>query len=230
MATRVQWLGHACLLIESDGKKILIDPFLTNNPKAAARPEDVEADIILVSHGHEDHLGDTVAIAGRTGATVVSTYEMSNYLKTQGLTRLHGMQHGGGHQVDPSVHVKLTVAFHGSTLPGGGYGGNPCGFLITLADGTKIYDACDTALFGDMKLIGEDGLDLAAVPIGDYYTMGPADAVKAVKLLQPRLAMPIHYSTFVQIEQDPHAWASRVGSETAAKAVVPQPGDWVEVR
>ena len=132
MATRVQWLGHACLLIESDGKRVLIDPFLTGNPMAAAKAEEVEADVILVSHGHEDHLGDTVAIAQRTGATVVSVYELSNWLKGQGLTKLHGMQHGGGCQVDPDIHVKLTIAFHGSTLPGGGYGGNPCGFLITF--------------------------------------------------------------------------------------------------
>jgi L-ascorbate metabolism protein UlaG (beta-lactamase superfamily) len=230
MATRVQWLGHACLLVESDGKHILIDPFLTGNPMAAASPDEVEADVILVSHGHEDHLGDTVAIAKRTGATVVANYELGSWLKGQGLSKVHGMQHGGGCQVDPTVHVKLTVAFHGSTLPGGGYGGNPCGFLITLADGTRIYDAADTGLFGDMKLIGEDGLDLAIVPIGDYFTMGPDDAIKAVKFLQPKAVLPIHYDTFPPIQQDVHAWARRVGDETAAKALVPKPGEWSDVR
>ena len=230
MSTRVQWLGHACLLIESDGKRVLIDPFLTGNPMAAAKAEDVEADVILVSHGHEDHLGDTVAIAKRTGATVVSTYELSNWLKGQGLTRLHGMQHGGGCQVDPSIHVKLTIAFHGSTLPGGGYGGNPCGFLLTFADGARIYDASDTGLFGDMKLIGEGGLDLAILPIGDYYTMGPDDALRAVKFLQPKAVLPIHYNTFPPIQQDVHAWARRVDEETSAKAFVPEPGGWVDIR
>lgn len=230
MATRVQWLGHACLLIESDGKRLLIDPFLTANPMAAAKPEEVQADVILVSHGHEDHLGDTVAIAKRTGATVVCNYELSNWLKSQGLTKLHGMQQGGGCQVTPSIHVKLTLAFHGSTLPGGGYGGNACGFLVSFQDGSRIYDAADTGLFGDMKLIGEEGLDLAILPIGDYYTMGPSDAIRAVKLLQPRLVMPIHYNTFPPIEQDVNAWAERVHEETAAKAMVPKPGEWVEVR
>ena len=230
MATRVQWLGHACLLIESDGKRVLIDPFLTGNPKAAAKPEEVEADVILVSHGHEDHLGDTLAIAGRTGATVVANYELGTWLKGQGLAKVHGMQHGGGCRVDPSVHVKLTLAFHGSTLPGGGYGGNPCGFLVTLADGSRIYDAADTALFGDMKLIGEGGLDLAILPIGDYFTMGPDDALRAVKLLQPKAVLPIHYDTFPPIQQDAHAWADRVNEETSARAFVPEPGGWVDVR
>jgi L-ascorbate metabolism protein UlaG (beta-lactamase superfamily) len=229
MATRVRWLGHACLLIESDGKRVLIDPFLTGNPMAAAGPDEVEADVILVSHGHEDHLGDTVAIARRTGATVVTNYELSNWLKDQGLTRLHGMQHGGGCQVAPAIHVKLTVAFHGSTLPGGGYGGNPCGFLITFQDGTRIYDAADTGLFGDMSLIGEGGLDLAILPIGDYYTMGPEDAIRAVKLLRPRAVLPIHYNTFPPIRQDARAWADRVKEETSANPLVPEPGGWSDV-
>jgi L-ascorbate metabolism protein UlaG (beta-lactamase superfamily) len=230
MSTRVQWLGHACLLIESDGKRVLIDPFLSGNPMAAAKPEEVEADVILVSHGHEDHLGDTVAIAKRTGATVVANYELGNWLKGQGLTKVHGMQHGGGCLVDPAIHVRLTIAFHGSTLPGGGYGGNPCGFLITFDDGARIYDAADTGLFGDMKLIGEEGLDLAILPIGDYYTMGPADAVRAVKLLQPKTVLPIHYNTFPPIRQDVKAWAERVNEETSAKAIAPEPGGWVDVR
>ena len=230
MSTRVQWLGHACLLIESDGKRVLIDPFLTGNPMAAATPEAVEADVILVSHGHEDHLGDTVAIARRTGATVVANYELGTWLKGQGLTKVHGMQHGGGCQVDPAIHVKLTLAFHGSTLPGGGYGGNPCGFVLTFADGTRVYDAADTGLFGDMRLIGEEGIDLAVLPIGDYFTMGPDDAIRAVKLLRPRAVLPIHYNTFPPIRQDARAWADRVKEETSANPLVPEPGGWSDVR
>ena len=229
MSTRVQWLGHACLLIESDGKRVLIDPFLTGNPMAAARPEDVEADVILVSHGHEDHLGDTVAIAKRTGATVVATYELGNWLKGQGLTKVHGMQHGGGCQVDPAIHVKLTLAFHGSTLPGGGYGGNPCGFLITFADGSRVYDAADTGLFGDMKLIGEEGIDLAILPIGDNFTMGPADALRALKLLMPRKVLPIHYNTWDLIAQDATAWAEQVRGQRQAEPIVLKPGEWTDV-
>src|SRR5262249_2381486 len=172
MATRVRWLGHACLLVETDGQRILIDPFLTNNPAAAIKADDAQADFILVSHGHGDHVGDTVSIAKRTGAMVISNYEISGWLEKQGLKKVHGQQHAGGFNY-PFGRVKLTLAFHGSVLPDGTYGGNPCGFLIYTKDGKKIYDAADTGLFGDMTLIGEEGLDLAILPIGDNYTMGP---------------------------------------------------------
>jgi L-ascorbate metabolism protein UlaG (beta-lactamase superfamily) len=232
MATRVRWLGHSCLLIETDQQKILIDPFLTGNPKAAATADEVEADLILISHGHSDHVGDAVAIAHRTGATVLTNYEISNWLQQppRSLTKVHGLQHGGGFTFPSHVRVKLTLAFHGSALPDGSNGGNPAGFLITCPDGTKIYDAADTGLFGDMSLIGEDGIDLALLPIGDYYTMGPDDALRAVKLIKPRLVVPIHYNTFPPITQDAVAWSLRVKSETAATPVVLQPGDWIDVK
>jgi L-ascorbate metabolism protein UlaG (beta-lactamase superfamily) len=122
--------------------------------------------------------------------------------------------------------VKLTLAFHGSALPDGSYGGNPCGFLLTLTDGMKIYDAADTALFGDMALIGEEGIDLAILPIGDYYTMGPDDALRAIRLLRPRFVLPIHYSTFPPITQDVASWANRVKNETDAQPVILEPGEW----
>jgi L-ascorbate metabolism protein UlaG (beta-lactamase superfamily) len=224
MSTSVRWLGHACLLIESDGQRVLIDPFLTDNPKAAAKADEVPADTILVSHGHGDHLGDTVAIALRTGATVVANYEIANWLQGQGLTKVHGQQHGGSHAF-PFGRVKLTIAFHGSALPDGSYGGNPCGFHLFFSDGTKVYDAADTALFGDMRLIGEEGVDLAILPIGDNYTMGPDDALRAVKLVQPNKVLPIHYNTWALIAQDADAWAVRVRRETAAEPVILQPGE-----
>jgi L-ascorbate metabolism protein UlaG (beta-lactamase superfamily) len=228
MATRVRWLGHACLLLECDGKRILIDPFLTGNPAAAVKPAEVTPDFILVSHGHGDHVGDTVDIAKRTGATVVANYEISEWLKKQGLSNVHGQQHGGGHGYDFG-RVKLTLAFHGSALPDGTYGGNPCGFLIYFMDGKKVYDAADTGLFGDMRLIGEEGLDLAIVPIGDNFTMGPDDALRAVKLLQPRKVLPIHYNTWEIIAQDAKAWAEQVRRETQTQPVVLKPGEWMEV-
>jgi L-ascorbate metabolism protein UlaG (beta-lactamase superfamily) len=228
MAAHVRWLGHACLLIESGGQRILIDPFLTGNPAATGRAEDVLADYILVSHGHADHLGDTIPIARRTGATVISNYEISGWLQKQGLDRVHGQQHGGSHTF-PFGRVKLTLAFHGSSLPDGSYGGNPCGFLITFNDGTKIYDAADTALFGDMRLIGEEKIDLAILPIGDNFTMGPDDALRAVQLLQPRKVLPIHYNTWPLIKQDAAAWAARVSRETNAEPVVLQPSEAFEV-
>jgi L-ascorbate metabolism protein UlaG (beta-lactamase superfamily) len=228
MATRVRFLGHSCLLVVADGLNVLIDPFLTGNPLAAAKAEEVPADFILVSHGHPDHVGDTIAIANRTGATVVCNYEMSLWFEKQGLKKVHGQQHGGGFG-HAFGRVKLTLAFHGSALPDGSYGGNPAGFLLYLKDGKKIYAACDTGLFGDMRLIGEEGIDLAALPIGDNYTMGPDDALRAVKLVQPKKVLPIHYNTFPVINQDAKAWAERVKKETQTQPVVLQPGEWVDV-
>jgi L-ascorbate metabolism protein UlaG (beta-lactamase superfamily) len=228
MATRLRWLGHAALLLQSDGHTILIDPFLTGNPAAPVKAGDVRADFILVSHGHGDHLGDTIALAKATGAMVVTNYEMSQWLTKQGVARVHGQQHGGAHTF-PFGRVKLTLAFHGSALPDGSYGGNPCGFLIYFRDGTKIYDAADTGLFGDMRLVGEEGIDLALLPIGDNYTMGPDDALRAVKLIEPKKVMPIHYNTFDLIAQDAEAWADRVRQQTQTQPVVLKPGDWFEV-
>ena len=227
MATRVCWLGHSCILLESDGARVLIDPFLTGNPTAATTADTIEADYILVSHGHGDHVGDTIAIAQRTGATVICNYEISLWLEKQGV-KAHGMQHGGGYAF-PFGRVKLTLAFHGSMLPDGSNGGNPCGFLITFNDGVKIYDAADTGLFGDMRLIGEEGIDLAFLPIGDNYTMGPDDALRAVKLIQPRRVFPIHYNTFDVIRQNSEGWAARVSRETLTEPLVHPPGTWFAV-
>jgi L-ascorbate metabolism protein UlaG (beta-lactamase superfamily) len=228
MSTRVQWLGHACSLIESDGNKILIDPFLTGNPVAAIKADKVAADFILISHGHGDHVGDSVAIAQRTGATVIANYEISLWLEKQGLKKVHGMQHGGGHNF-PFGRLKLTLAFHGSMLPDGCNGGNPCGFLLYLKDGKKIYAAQDTGLFGDMRLIGEEGIDLALLPIGDNFTMGPDDALRAVKLIEPKRLLPIHYNTWDLIAQDAPAWAERVKKETKSVPVVLKPGDSLDI-
>src|SRR4051812_18031001 len=225
MSTRVRWLGHAAIALETAGHHLLIDPFLSGNPAAAIKADDAVADFILISHGHGDHVGDAIAIAKRTGATVIANYEISEWLKKQGVAKVHGQQHGGGHHF-PFGYCKLTLAFHGSMLPDGSNGGNPCGFLLTLKDGAKIYDAADTGLFGDMKLIGEEGIDLAILPIGDNYTMGPDDALRAVKLIQPTKVLPIHYNTFDLIAQDAPAWAARVRQETNAEPVVLKPGEW----
>lgn len=223
MSTILTWYGHAALGLEVAGKHILVDPFLSGNPAATVSPETVQADYILVSHGHGDHVGDTLAIARRTGATVISNYEIATWFEKQGVS-VHPQHIGGGFRY-PFGYLKLTAALHGSALPDGSYGGNPAGFLLTTPEGSKIYMACDTGLFGDMRLIGEEGIDLAVLPIGDNFTMGPDDALRAVKLIEPRHVIPIHYSTWDLIAQDPHAWAERVKAETKAIPHVLKPGE-----
>jgi L-ascorbate metabolism protein UlaG (beta-lactamase superfamily) len=227
MAIRLTWYGHSCFLIRGGGADLLIDPFITGNPTAPVKAQEVKADFILVSHGHFDHVGDTVDIARRTGATVISNFEIQNWLIRQGIQKVHPQHIGGGFNY-PWGRVKLTIAQHGSGLPDGTYGGNPCGFLLYI-EGKKIYHACDTGLFYDMKLIGEEGIDLAILPIGDNFTMGPEDALRAVKLINPKRVIPIHYNTFDVIQQDPNAWAKLTQEQTSAKVTVMKPGEHLEI-
>ena len=222
MSNKFIWYGHATLGLETDGHKLVIDPFFNGNPAASTSPEAVEADFILVSHGHGDHVGDAVDSPERTGALVISNAEISGWFGAKGF-KTHAQHIGGGYK-HPFGYLKLTLALHGSGLPDGSNGGNPIGFLLTTNDGKKIYMAQDTGLFGDMKLIGEEGVDLAILPIGDNYTMGPDDALRAVKMIQPKTVVPIHYNTFDVIKQDPDAWAARVEKETETKASCPETG------
>jgi L-ascorbate metabolism protein UlaG (beta-lactamase superfamily) len=229
MATTITWFGHNCWSIAAGGKTILVDPFLDESPTAPVKAAGVKADFILQSHGHFDHIADTAAIAKRTGATVVANFEVGQWLHKQGVAeeKIIDMNPGGGIQL-PFGHVKLTLAHHSSSMPDGSYGGVPVGFLIKLAE-ARVYFACDTALFLDMKLIGAGGLDLAVLPIGDRFTMGPEDSIDAIKLLNPKRVAPCHYNTWPPIEQDAVAWARQVRSHTAAEPIVLAPGDKISL-
>jgi len=227
MSTKITWYGHATFGLETAGLHLLIDPYFTDNPVVKVTAKGVPADFILVTHGHGDHIGDTVAIARRTGATVISVAEICTWLRKQDV-KTHAQHIGGGFHY-PFGYLKLTNALHGSGLPDGSDGGNPCGFLLTTLDDKKLYFAGDTGLFGDMQLIGEEGIDFAAIPIGDNYTMGPADALRAVKFLQPKQVLPIHYSTFDLLKQDANAWAQQVEATTSAKVDLLKPGESLEI-
>ena len=223
MATELTWLGHGTWLIESGETRILLDPFLDDNPAAPIKAAEVQADYILVSHGHYDHVADVVPIAKRTGATVIAVFEISEWLKNKhGIEHTLGMNVGGGVTL-PFGHVKMTLAFHSSMLPDGTCGGSPVGFVLTL-DGAKIYFACDTALYDGMKRLGRQAIDLAVLPIGDLFTMGPDDSYEAIRLIKPTKVAPAHYNTWPPIEQDPQVWAKGVRSETRAEPIVVEPG------
>lgn len=223
---QVKFLGHACVQIVGS-KTVLIDPYLSGNPLAAATADEVQADYILVTHGHGDHLGDAVEIARRTGATVVAMVELARWFQQQGIPAID--LNVGGSWADGEFRVKVTPAWHSSMLPGGEYCGLAVGFIVWL-DGKCIYHAGDTALFGDMReVIAPHGLDLACLPIGDHYTMGTDDALIAAKWLGAAQYLPIHFNTFAPIKQEAAAWAERVRSEVGAKCEALAPGGAIEL-
>lgn len=229
MTIQITWLSHSAFHLAIEGHKILIDPFLTGNPLAVASADEIEADFILLSHAHGDHVGDTVTIAKRTGATVVANNETGLWLRNKhGVENVHTLNTGGGVQL-PFGRVELTIAYHSSSLPDGSYGGQPNGILIFTNEGKNLYHAGDTTVFLDMQLIGEHGIDLAMLPIGDYFTMGPDGSLKAIELIKPKAVIPMHYNTFDPIAQDAGAWAMRVQNETPAKPVVLDPGGSFQV-
>jgi len=225
---KVTFYGHSCVYA-TDGKfKIIIDPFITDNPQAPIKADDIDVDYILVTHGHGDHLGDSVGISKRTGATVIAPNELANYVAKQG-GLAHNMHIGGGYDFEFG-RVKLTIAHHGSAAGDDGliYTGNPCGFLVSMG-GKTMYHAGDTGLFYDMKLIGEmHDIDLVFVPIGDNFTMGVDDAVKAVEFVKPKVAVPMHYDTWDIIHADPEDFKKKVEA-TGVKVQILKPNDTIEM-
>jgi len=196
------YYGHACFSVEANGKVLLFDPFITPNPLAKAIDvKKIRADYILVSHGHGDHMADAVDIARRTGATLVSNFEITVWFNKHGVERTHPLNHGGGHRFDFG-RVKFVNAIHSSSLPDGTYGGNPGGFVVETASGNFYYSG-DTALTMDMKLIGETTqLRFCALPIGDNFTMDAADAVKAAEFVRCNEVLGLHFDTFPPIQID----------------------------
>ena len=214
--------GHACFTLEANGHRLVLDPFLTGNP-AADIPVDrlAKVDAVLLSHGHGDHLGDAIPIATRDGATIVATAELAKFCGQRGATT-HAMHIGGAHQF-PFGRVKLVPAFHGGQVEGdesGCFTTNPCGIVVTVA-GKTVYHCGDTALTLEMQLLA-DQVDAMLVPIGDNYTMGIADAVRAVEFVKPRTVIPMHYNTWDVIKADPEEFARGVGAR--AQVVVLRPG------
>lgn len=192
--------GHSCFLVESGGRKLLFDPFITPNPLAAnVDLSRIEADLILLSHGHVDHLADAVELAEQTGAPVIANWEVCEWLGRKGLKNLLAMNHGGMKRLD-FASVKMTSAIHSSTMPDGSAGGNPAGYVVGMPEGTFYYSG-DTALTMDMKLIPEEfSIRFAILPIGDNFTMGASDAVRAANFVDTKIVVGVHYNTFPPIE------------------------------
>jgi L-ascorbate metabolism protein UlaG (beta-lactamase superfamily) len=219
---KATFYGHSCVFITDGKSKIIIDPFLTGNPQAPVKAEDIDVDYILATHGHSDHLGDAVEISKRTGATIIAPNELAVWVTAKGALA-HNMHIGGAYNFEFG-RVKLTIAHHGSAAGESGleYTGNPCGFLITI-DGKTIYHTGDTGLFYDMKLIGEmNKIDLMFLPIGDNFTMGVDDAVKAVEFVKPKIAVPMHYDTWDIIHVEPQEFKKKLdGSGTRVEILKP---------
>lgn len=227
MPVTLTWTGHATWLVNTGHGVLLVDPFFDECPTASMKAKDVHCDAILITHAHFDHVADAVAIAKRTQATVFCNFEIAQWLGKHGVEKTQPMNLGGRVDV-PGGTAKMEIAHHSSSFADGTYGGNPAGWLLDVG-GRRIYIAGDTCLFSDMERIGRPdargrGLDVAILPIGDLFTMGPADSLEALRLLKPKVALPNHYDTWPPIAQDAAAWAKAVAAAHLAEPHVLAPG------
>ena len=224
MAVDIRFLGHAAVELKSGDTTVLVDPFITGNPKAAVEASELEPTHIFLTHGHQDHYGDVVEIAKRTNATVVAITEVAGEIGEEGVENVFDPNLGGTVEFSWGW-VKLVPAWHTSTTPKGQVS-TPAGLLIMI-DGTLVYHVGDTALFSDLQLIARRGdhVDVALVPIGGHYTMDRIDAVVAVEFINPTVVIPVHYDTFGAIETDVEAFKADIESQTSAQCVVLAPGE-----
>lgn len=224
MPTQITWLGHSSWFIRSNEHTIVMDPFLIDNPSATVEPDAIDVDTILVSHGHFDHVNDAASIAKKCNATVFTNYEIASWLGSKhGITNAVGMNIGGATKTIFG-NLKMTAALHSSQLPDGSYGGTAGGFLIQT-DGFRIYYTGDTGLFSDLALYADPAVDVMIVPIGDLFTMGIEDSVKAINLVKPKWVLPTHFDTWPPIAQDAASWAQRVRDCTSANPIVLKPNE-----
>jgi L-ascorbate metabolism protein UlaG (beta-lactamase superfamily) len=225
---KLTYYGHACFAVEAGGKTLLFDPFITPNPLAQKIDiKEIAADFILISHGHSDHVADVVEIAKRTGATVIAPFEVGSWFENKGVKNVQAMNHGGGAKMSFG-RVKLTAAIHSSSMPDGSYGGNPAGFVIETSDGNFYYSG-DTALSYEMKLIGErTNLGFAVLPIGDFFTMGVDDAVRAAEFVGTGKIVGVHYDTFPPIKLN-RAAATKAAEAAGKELLLPQIGATIEI-
>ncbi|EMI47246.1 metal-dependent hydrolase [Rhodopirellula sp. SWK7] len=232
MSIALTWLSHATWLIEVDSYRVILDPFLSDNPAAETTVDALEPiSHVLVSHGHFDHIADAEAIARRNQCPIVSNFEIAQWFSGKGfgkddLPEPIAMNTGGQIQL-PFGNLKMVPALHSSSLPDGSYGGNPVGFVLS-AGKQSVYFACDTAYFSDMRYYAH-GVDVAILPIGDLYTMGFDDSIQAIRAIEPRVTLPAHYGTWPPIERNPNSWARKVREHTPTKPVVLGIGERYEV-